>query len=434
MPLADLLPTLLHYAGGADVAGDAPQGWALSRLGGMALDSSRTTAQLDVRDGELLYLRPRGGEAPMLVFDDVVDAVATSTMERPGRWRHATTRVFGLGLGVTALLAGAVAVLLAGPPQLFSGLIALLLAAGLLAAAVVLARAVGDSRAGVAIGAAAMAYAGVGGLLTFAGDRTLSQLAGAHVLIAVTAVLVVAVVAAIGVADAAPLFLATGLTAIALDLTMVICLVFGAAPAAAAAIVATLAFGLLPALPMLAYRMGRLPIPTVPTEPEQLKKDTETVDGERVLARTDRADGFLTGMLGALAAIGSGTAVATATAEWAGLAFASVLGLLLLIRARMFRAVAQRLSLLCAGVIALAAVGAELFGLANNLLRLTAILGGIVALAGISIGYGLARPDRRRSPVWGRLLDILEIVLILGLVPLAVWVSGLYSWIRSIRG
>ena len=42
----------------------AKEGWALTRLGGVSLDSSRTPAQLDVRDGELLYLRPRGAEAP----------------------------------------------------------------------------------------------------------------------------------------------------------------------------------------------------------------------------------------------------------------------------------------------------------------------------------------------------------------------------------
>src|SRR5437899_573429 len=58
--IASLLPTLLRYAGG-DLADDgaAQGGWALSRLGGQLLDNSRTPAQLDVRDGELLYFTPR---------------------------------------------------------------------------------------------------------------------------------------------------------------------------------------------------------------------------------------------------------------------------------------------------------------------------------------------------------------------------------------
>ena len=123
VPLADLLPTLLHYAGGEAAGDGAGAGWALSRLGGMALDSSRTPSQLEVRDGELLYLRPRGGEAPMLVFDDVVDAVATATNDRADRWRPATTRTFGLALGVIALLGGAAVLLFTGPPQGLPGLI-----------------------------------------------------------------------------------------------------------------------------------------------------------------------------------------------------------------------------------------------------------------------------------------------------------------------
>ena len=118
---ADMLPTLLRYAG--DGLADDPSardGWSLTRLGGPVLDTSRTPAQLDIRDGEFLYLRPRGAEPPELAFDDVVDAVATATNDRSGRWQHGTTRTFGLTLAVVALLGGAAAVLFAGPPQ-FAG-------------------------------------------------------------------------------------------------------------------------------------------------------------------------------------------------------------------------------------------------------------------------------------------------------------------------
>ncbi len=432
VPLADLLPTLLHYAGGEDE--NAAQGWALSRLGGMALDSSRTPSQLEVRDGELLYLRPRGDEAPMLLFDDVVDAVATGTNERRGRWSRATTRLFGLTLGAVALLAGAVVLLLTGPPQLASALIGLSGAVALLVGAVILARAVGDSRAAVVLAAVAMVYAAVGGLLISAGERGLGDLAGAHALLAITAVLVVAIVAAIGVVDAAPFFFATGIVAVALDLTAAVCLLFAIPPAAAAAAVATLAFAMLPALPMLAYRLARLPIPTVPTETEALKADSETVDGNRVLQRTARAEGFLTGMLGALSVIGAAAAVATSTAGYPGVALAAALGLVLMARARQFRGIAQRLCLLCGGSVALGAALVAIYRDADYGTRLTTVLGLVLAVAVFSIGFGLARRSERRSPIWGRLLDIGEIVLILGLVPLAMWVCGLYAWIRAIRG
>ena len=321
----------------------------------MALDSSRTPSQLEVRDGELLYLRPRGGEAPMLVFDDVVDAVATATNDRADRWRPATTRSFGLALGTIALLGGATVLLFTGPPQRLPGLIALGSALFMLVIAVILSRAVGDSGAGVVVAAMAMVYAAIGGLLISAGDRSLTSLAGPHVLLAVTAVLLVTVVAAIGVVDAAPFFLAVGVVTVALELTAAVCLIFGVAPPAAAAIVATIAFATLPALPMFAYRLARLPIPTVPTETEALKTDTETVDGAQVLLRSARADGFLTGMLGAISVIGAGAAVATSTAGTPGVALAAALGLVLMARARLFRSRAQRLCLLIGGAIALGA-------------------------------------------------------------------------------
>jgi len=58
VPLATLLPTLLRYAG-EELPDDpaAQAGWVLTRLGGRVLDSGRTAAQLDVRDGAA---RPRG--------------------------------------------------------------------------------------------------------------------------------------------------------------------------------------------------------------------------------------------------------------------------------------------------------------------------------------------------------------------------------------
>src|SRR4051812_42980098 len=81
-PLADLLPTVLRYAG--DGLADDPaarHGWVLSRMGGPALPIDRSPLQLEVVDGELLYLRPRGDEFTEPVFDDVVDAVATATQD-----------------------------------------------------------------------------------------------------------------------------------------------------------------------------------------------------------------------------------------------------------------------------------------------------------------------------------------------------------------
>lgn len=435
VPLADLLPTVLGYAA-SDVADASPgaQAWSLSRLGGGALDSSNTPAQLEVRDGELLYLRPRGDEMPSAVFDDLVDAIATGTRDRSGRWTPATTRLFGLTAGVLALLAGAVAVPFAGPPHLPGGLIGVGLAVALLLVAVVFARALGDARGATAFALVGCVYAAIGGLLILAGDRTLAELTGPQVLIGATAVIMASAVAAIGVGRAAPVFLGTGVCAGAVFITAGIGVIFNAGAPAAAAITVVVAFATLPALPMLAYRLVGLPVPTVPTEREHLRQDTEQVDGTRVLDLSHRADAFLAAMLTALAVISAGSAILIAADGVRGVVLCAVLGLLPLARARWFLSRVQRLPLLIAGIISLAAGAVAIFVMADHAVRLIGIIGATIAVAAVIIGFGLAGERRQASPAWGRILDIFEILLILALVPLAIWVSGLYAWIRAIRG
>jgi type VII secretion integral membrane protein EccD len=435
VPIADLLPTLLRYAR-PDLADDGVThgGWVLSRLGGVPLDSSRTSAQLDIRDGEMLFFTPRAQAAPEVVFDDVVDAVATGTQERGGRWQAANARRFALGLGVAALLAGALVALAAGPPQLPGALVALAVAVALVLTALIASRALSDSRSGVAFGLVGVVYGGIGGLLVLAGGRSLGDLTAAHVLVGGAAVAVFASLAAVAVADATQVFLAAAAVGVAICLGAAVDLVFGGSPAAGAAVVFALAFALLPATPMLAYRMARLPIPTVPNDPEELRADATTVDGQRVLAQSKRADDFLTAMLGWVAAVGLGAAVVLAIGHTlASLILCSVLALLLLIRARWFLGLGQRLPLLIAGSAALGAVALAGFLETSAMQRLTLVLGTLIVLAVISVGYGLSGAGRRISPVWARVLDIIETVLIVSVVPLVLWVCDLYGWIRSIK-
>lgn len=434
VPLADLLPTVLRYAG-TDLAEDAAarHGWTLSRLGGVVLDSSHTPAQLDVRDGELLYLRPRGDDAPRLVFDDVVDAVATAARDRAGRWTPATTRVVGLAVGTLVLLAGAAGVLLAGPPHPAGAATGLAMAAVLTIVAVVMARAVGDRRAAIAFALDGIGYAGVGGLLLLAGDRSIGDLSAPHVLVAATMVVVFTVVAAVGVADAGPVFLCVGICAAGLFVAAAVASVSGAGVATSAAVTVTVALAFLPVLPMLAYRLGRLPMPSLPGDADQLRRDDEPVDAMRVLGLADRADDYLAALLTALSVVGGVAAVAVWSGGVPGVALSTVLGLLFLARARWFGQRKQRLPLLVSGVVALSAAAVTV-AVEHPGARLLVAVAAAVAVAGASVGFALAAGRRPSSPLWGRALDMFEVVLILAVIPLALWVADLYSWIRSIRG
>lgn len=435
LPLADLLPTLLFHAG-KHVADDGLShgGWALSRVGGAPLDSGRSAAQLDIRDGEILFLTPRAATAPEVVFDDVVDAVATATLDRPGRWTATTTRRFAVGFAVAALLSGVLAVLLAGPPQLPGALAGVVIAGALQLAAALVSRVGGDSRTGALFGMVALAYGTVGGLLLLAGDRSLSELAAPDVLLAASFLLVLAAAATIAVGDYAQLFLGSMLVGVAIGLAAGISLIFDVGPAVAAVIIASLVFVFFPALPMLSYRIARLPMPTVPTGPEDLRADIDTVDGKRVLTLSERANAFHVGLIGTFALVVVGCVIVMVIdGGWRAGLLATVLSLLLLLRGRPYRGTSARMSVLVAGAAGLAVVAAAGFVASDTGGRLGLVVGGLLVAAATSLVYGMGVAGRRISPFWGRLLDIAEVLLIVSVVPLAGWIIGLYEWIATIR-
>jgi hypothetical protein len=139
-------------------------------------------------------------------------------------------------------------------------------------------------------------------------------------------------------------------------------------------------------------------------------------------------------MLGALAVVGAGAAGTVSVDGGRGLAMCTVLGLLLMARARLFVDRRHRLPLLAAGTVALLASAVAVFGRLEHVGRLTVVLGLALGVATISLGLGLAGPRRLVSPVWGGALDIVEVLLILTVLPLASWESGLLAWIGALRG
>jgi type VII secretion integral membrane protein EccD len=433
--LASLLPVLLTQTGTDVRAGGPDNGWALSRLGGQVLDTGRTPAQLDVRDGELLYLTPKEKIAPEVVFDDVIDAVATATQRRGGRWDLAATRRLSTALGAIGLLGVSLLLLLAGPPHRPSAVAALAVAVLLAAVALVLSRTGRSPQFSTVCAAGAVLDAGIGGLLLLAGDRPLSGLGAPDVLLAATAIMICAAAATLVVAANSALFLGAAVAGLVLGLTAVASLTLGATPAAGAAVVAALSFAVIPQLPMLSYRLARLPIPSVPTGPDDLKTDTETVDGSVVMARSHRSYELLNGFMGAIAALVLVCeSVLALTGSTAALALCADAGLLLLLRARPMLSVAQRAPVLAAGAagVVLAVVGVALD--TTPLVRAGLLVVVVLVASLLTLWFGTVVAGRRIAPTRGRRQDTSEVLLILAVVPLACWVCGLFGAIRGLSG
>ncbi len=433
VPLADMVPTLLRYAGDHLIDEGALQGgWILTRLGGIPLDGRRTAVEQGILDGELLQFRPRTATPPPPLFDDLVDAVATATVNRAGRWQLADTRRFAVGLSATALISGAAAALFIGSPRTIAGIVTLVVGMVLLVTAALTSRAGGDGRAGALLGVVSLAYGGVGGLL-LGGDVPLARLAAPNVLLAATVIVVFAAVATVSVGTAKPVFVSASIAGAALAVGAIASITIGATPAGAAAVIGTLAFATIPMLPMLAYRFSGMRVPSIPTGPDDVRNDRESVDGPDVLARADRAAEFLTGMLGTVAVtVGGAMLVVALVGGLPGAILCAVLAFCLMLRARPLPGRAQRLTLLIAGAAGLGLAAATAFVAAAPLVRLTAVLGGLALVALASLVYGFSIAGKRISPVWPRVLDIVEVILIVAVVPLALWVGGLFSWIGTV--
>jgi type VII secretion integral membrane protein EccD len=441
VPLSDLLPTILHQAGEyyIDEAGDNG-GWILARLGDAPIDTGHSCSQLSIADGEMLYLNPSDAAKPEIVFDDIIDAVATATEQRGNRWDYLATKRFSVGVGTAALALGAVAVLLTG--HLASAIVGLAVALVLVGASALLSRAVGDSRAATYFGITAVLYAGVGGLLITPNKTTsLLDLTGPDVLIAASAILLFSVLAMVAVGDmaSAPVFIVTILGAVVLGISTGLMLIIPESSAAtAAAIAAPLALSILPAAPRLSLSMAMVPTPQLPTTTEELKEgDAEAIDGKRILKLSEHAGNYLEALYSFSAVVGLGAAIALAFSDKvpAGLILSTVLALVLLSRSRTVEDRPARIVMLAGGMGGLTAtLAAIFFGSDSILIRLTVILGALTLLTIIAMVYGLGVAGKKIAPTWGRSLDIIEALLIVSILPLVGWVCDLYSIALALRG
>lgn len=440
VPLSDLLPTILHQAGEyyIDEAGDNG-GWILTRLGEEAIDTGHSCSQLGINDGEMLYLNPADAAKPEVVFDDIIDAIATATDQRGNRWDHLATKRFSVGVGTAALAVGAVAILLTG--HLASAIVGLSIAAILVGASALLSRAVGDSRAATYFGVTAVLYGGVGGLLIADTENTgLFDLEGPHVLIAASAILLFSVLAMVAVGDmaSAPVFIVTILGAVVLGISTALMMALSGSAAVAAGIAAPLALVILPFAPGLSLSMAMVPTPQLPTTTEELKEgDAEAIDGKRILKLSEHAGNYLEALYSFAAVVGLIASIALAfSGEVPGLLLSTILSLVLLSRSRTVEDRAARIVMLTGGMGGLAATLAAIFVASedNILVRLTVILGALTLLTLIAMVYGLAVAGKKIAPTWGRALDIIEALLIVSILPLVGWVCNLYEIALALRG
>ncbi|WP_433366024.1 type VII secretion integral membrane protein EccD [Streptosporangium sp. CA-115845] len=434
IPLSHVLPDLLRTAGEAGGDSAAAPGWVLQRLGGHPLDIGQNLGALGVLDGEVLYLRPSESVLPPAMFDDVADVVATGVTEGNGRWADRHTRLMGVGGATAVLTAGSVTLTTMGPPWTVSVVLASVFAGLLIAVGTALSRAVGDSSAGALIGYAALPYGFFAGLMAPASAEGAFGFGAPNMLAAFASVALVATVGVVAIADGAPGFLGAAIASTAGALGAAVVMVFGAAPTGVATVTLTVLLAFSPLIPMLSFKLARLPMPVLPTSAEELRNDNEQIDGETIRERTVHAQRYATGLVAGMGMVALVTLLYLAMDDgWLTATTALTMSLTLVMRARVFQGLGQRLWLVIPGLAGVVALLVLQVAGAGGVAAIAAVMA-LLCVAGISAGVGLWLPSGRPSPFWGRAGDILEVLLIVALFPLALGILDVYSWVRGLAG
>ena len=338
VPVAELLPELLQHAGvGLADDGERHGGWLLRRGDGTALSTTTGLAGQEVRDGAVLHLVPARSSWPELEFDDVVDAIAAGARRQGVAWSPAATRADRPHRRRRGPVrrphrrrprrpAAAGRARRPGPdPHRHARLPRL--------------RRRAHRRDPRRIRTAVR------------GRRRLAHRPAAHrrrrrTLLAATALLIASLLAGAGVAHLLRLFVAGATTAL-LGVAGAF-LAMQLRPAAAAAVVLAALVAGVAGTPLLAIRLGKLPMPVVAL-PGDLTATGAGLgtppDRGRVFTAVARTDEMLTGMLlgCALTAVVA-AAVLTHSRDVSGLVLVAVSGVALLLRARMFVTVRHRLT------------------------------------------------------------------------------------------
>ncbi|MCP2336731.1 type VII secretion integral membrane protein EccD [Actinomadura rupiterrae] len=431
VPLAELLPVLVEHARAGAAPGearaDAAGGWVLQRLGEDPLDTERGAADLGLRDGETVHLRPRADRLPRIHFDDLVDGIATGMRERPDAWRPAFTHHLLIGLSVAALAAAFGIAALTGPASARVPLCAAF-AVLLLIGATLAARALGDGGSATALGLAAVPYAAALGALVPHGPAG-DKLIGARLLAGGASGTGAAALALAGVAVCAPLFLAVAVITLSSVLGGTFMVLGDYSPSQAAGAVAVLVMVFGAFVPVLAFRLAGFRLPPLPTNADQLQEGIEPHPAADTLRRSAVADGYMTGLYaaaGALCAACLGVLVLAGHRTGLRDGIAGVLCLLLLLHARALGGAWQRLAMVLPAAFGLGLLAVTAHGPARG----AALAGCMLAAAALAVA-AWSLPGRRTLPYWGRAADVLHTLAAIGLIPLVLWNLGVYDALRG---
>ena len=437
VPIRSLIPPIvdiLAAEGGHRPAPVAVQ-HQLSLPGKAALDPSKTLAQLGIRNGATLILTNLSAVLASPRFDDAAEAVSVSLAASVRPWTRQAARLISVlaaawlaGTGAAVLIRTA----LDTDDARRGGCAVVAAAAGFIAlpAAVVAYRVFRDSTAGLTLGLAASGFAGLAGLLAVPGDLGAPNalLATAATATSATTIRVIGCCATVFTALAC---FAAFETAAAVVGT-VTALPLQAIGAASAAISLILVEASAPVSIMLAGLSSH-----VMSEPDAVRPEPIPAP-DRLSTSAIRASTWLTSQVAAFSAAAALGAIGAAAGSYfaggppsPGIAFATLIGGVLLLRARSHRDLARSVPLVVAGTVTLSAT--LVIAAVAYPLRTPYLAAASMVLAAAALCVGFITQTMTFSPIRRRSIELLEYLALAVIVPLACWICRLYSAARGMN-
>lgn len=435
IPVAVLTPSIVDLLKVRDVDdGLTAKRYHLSLPGSSALDPSKTLAQSGVGDGAVLLLSQPSTPPPAPRHHDVAEAVSETLAAAPEPWtdarRRLATRLTGAmaascltAIGVLALARNALSANVDRQAHTSVGVAA---GAGLVAllSAVVAHRAYRDAVAGLALNAIATAFAAVAGFLVVPGHPGVC-----HVLLAATAAAVTCVLAMRASGCGAVTLTAVSCVATVVAVAALVGVITAAPPHAIGAASALVSLGLLGAAARVSIVLAGLS-PRLPSTPEM---DATEPSGASLATQAIRADAWLSSLLAGFsssAAIGAVVTVLAGAPRLSCMAFGSITGALLLLRARSSDS-RRMLAFVIAGI----GVVGTTFGVAalSTPGHGPWVAAATASLVAAAMYLGFVAPAISLPPLARRSVEALEWLALVAMVPLTCWICGLYGAVRGLN-
>lgn len=438
VPVADLLPTLLRYVGEeTEEAGLDHAGWVLQRLGDSPLDEETTLARAGLDDGAVLYLRPHTEALPEARLDDLVDGIADTAGRRLHTWSPEAARGLLVGTAVATVAAALALVIWPGATGTSRAACAAVTGLLLLAGAGSASRAVGDRLSATALGLLVAPCLALAGWLLPGGDLTgpdAARVVGARLLAAGAAGAGGAVLALAATAVGAPALLATAVVSVAVAIAGALMGYTDLDVPAAVALVAMFVALSAGAVAPFAFKLAGMRLPALPSSASQLQEGIDPYAGGDVAERTMLAGRWVTALFAATGIVAAAALVVLAEHPNLPEVLTSLtLSLLLLLHCRGLVHIGQRLTLAVPGIwgLLLLARAWSVDHHGDGRLVVFAVL--LAAAAAIVIASWTV-PGRRVLPYWGRAAELAHTGFAVALLPLSLWVAGLFGWLRGLFG